>query len=232
MSDNTPIAGPGFAAVETLDEETHLLQLLKIVNAVLEGGDATRALRYLDRAWRIAPRDTIIARDLRPSPLKARRAESRDRPSDRGAQQRPDPGAEAAIIEALLASANNNAANERLGAALRRFALVKGGALHTAARALLRQDGECHGWIGLTPELDFIGEVRGDLGVELSNFQGIALGVIIIASAECPPGRILDGTARSAAGRCVAGRGRRPSAAWQRPLLPARFPARRQSDGK
>ena len=141
---------------------THLLHLLQSANDFLERGEAAGAIRFVDRAWRLAPNNAVVLELYGQLSLHLGEYSSARQHLGKATDLQPSPGIEASLIESMLALGELEAAAKRLEIALHRFAVVPGGRLATAGRRLLSHcSGSIRGWVGVSPTLEIIGEVVG-----------------------------------------------------------------------
>ena len=176
---------------ETGNPELHVKELLQTVNAAMRAGDLDRALRYTDRAWRLAREDAQVV--LLYGRFLAHVGEHRTalRLLTQAAARQSSAEFEAQIVECLLGTDEHDAAGARLAAALQRFCLEPGGRLAEAARRVVER--ALHGsggWVGITATLELFGTVSGaapDAGLELRATDGTILAAAPIASPTGEP---------------------------------------------
>ncbi|HZB90955.1 MAG TPA: glycosyltransferase, partial [Stellaceae bacterium] len=166
-------------------DAAHLDRLLESATAALGSGAPETALRYVDRAWRHAPDNRMIAHLLASLLLRCGDFRGAARRFAELAERRPAADYEAGAIEALLGLGEIDAASRRLERALGRFAVAPQGLLAQAARRVMsaRAEALC-GWLGVAPDLTLVGEVRGAPGpvpLELCARHGEALHAAEIA---------------------------------------------------
>jgi GT2 family glycosyltransferase/glycosyltransferase involved in cell wall biosynthesis len=138
-------------------------QILGQVSDALRHDQLGDALRHIDRAWRKSSADAEVI-----GPIYGRllSLESRDHDVTLRLLQRviaPDSDVVALLVQALLHLQRSSEARHELGSALGKFCLDSDGLLaYTASRVLHASDTPAPGWVGRTPSLDFIGEIRSD----------------------------------------------------------------------
>jgi hypothetical protein len=123
------------------DADAHFSTLLDAIGASMRERNFAQALRYADRAGRLAPTDPVItALRGRLSATSGETAAAASLLAD-AAERRPDPDTISWLIEALLAAGRPEDAAHHLSAALQRFAVTLDGSLAVAARRVSRWRG-------------------------------------------------------------------------------------------
>jgi len=167
--------------------EAELFQLVKSFSAAREAGDRPSALRYIDRARRIAPDNPEINHLYGRLLLVDGALEPAITLFETAAKSRIDPVFEAAVIQALCLAGKIVPARERLEAALTRFSVTRDSALAEAARSLVAVLAPSFpGWVGIGPDLRLHGEVvdgRDGAQLELDNGVGASLRHLVISEA-------------------------------------------------
>lgn len=137
-----------------------IAQLIDLYSSALNQGDNAAALRYVDRASRVARASPEI-KFLYGRQLLANGDASRAvSVLQAAADARSAPHLEAALATALCAAGRLERARARLDAALRTFAILPDQPLALAARNLARNLGpDCPGWVGISPDLRLYGEI-------------------------------------------------------------------------
>jgi len=136
-----------------------LLQVAGRTQKALRHGEVAAAIREVDRAWRSLPEH---AQSIAPAYARLLALEGRDqlaalRMLARAAEYGPDPELEALTVRTLLRLGRDDEASRRLVAALGAFCLVPGETLSQVAEEALQGGGvSAAGWVGITPELDFV----------------------------------------------------------------------------
>ena len=125
-------------------------------------GDLALALRYFDRAWRLARHDPTILHLYGQALLAHGDAAASQIPLREAAGLKPCSDVEALLIRSMIAMQQTDAAATRLEAALHRFCVVPDGPLVRVARQVIghRRVG-IRGWVGVAPTLELAGEVTG-----------------------------------------------------------------------
>jgi GT2 family glycosyltransferase/glycosyltransferase involved in cell wall biosynthesis len=146
----------------TAETESHLCRLLGQITQSVRSDDLDAAYRCADRAARLAPAQSEIA--LLCGRLLLARGDAAAAVDwlARAAQLRAEPEAAGWLVNALLAAGRRKDAGQQLVAALRRFPVVQGDALATAAQAVVAgEPSGVRGWAGLTTSIEIIGEAQG-----------------------------------------------------------------------
>jgi GT2 family glycosyltransferase/glycosyltransferase involved in cell wall biosynthesis len=158
------------------DANAHFSFLLDAIEASQARGDFEQALRYADRAGRLAPGDPLVA-GLRGRALAAAGwlAAAASFFSDSLAKRR-DIDTSIWLIDVLLAAGRIDDAAHHLAAALHHFAVEVDGPLAGVCRRLLAAPGHAWGgWAGVSSDFSIIGEAllqRGSAIVELRGPDG------------------------------------------------------------
>lgn len=136
-------------------------RLLDRLHEALHRGDEAEALRYADRARRLFPATTDILHINARLLVRRGEAEAALVILAKLAEEAPDAGIEAEIIEALLALDRLAEAERRAANALRRYAVDEQSPLAKASRRVVA-DHRCSapGWMALSSELRLLGEIR------------------------------------------------------------------------
>ncbi len=140
--------------------ETHLCRLLAQAADAVGSDDLAAALRYADRAARLAPSEPEITllngRLLLASGEAALALEA----LSRAARMSPDSEPAAWQVMAQLALGDRRAARDCLHAALQRFPVFESSTLSAVAhRATVKNRIDAPGWAGFAPNLEIVGEV-------------------------------------------------------------------------
>jgi glycosyltransferase involved in cell wall biosynthesis len=138
------------------------VQAVRRVQDALRDADVTAALRQVDRAWRTLPDDTAT---LAPIYARLLALEDRDhvaalRMLARAAEFGPDPDLAALTVRSLRRLRRCDEAMSWLQVALATYSLVPGQALFQVAAEAVEDPGlSAVGWVGLAPNLDFVGQL-------------------------------------------------------------------------
>lgn len=147
------------------ERATELFELIKAFRIAQDAGDRLAALRFIDRAWRIASKNPEINYLyglwlVRDGSVKAALSLL-----ETAAASGNDPNIEAVYISALCADGSIDHARVRLQKALGRFATAADSPLADAARQVAAAcQPQIAGWIGVGPDLKLLGELVGDHG--------------------------------------------------------------------
>ncbi len=136
--------------------------LLKRGTAALETGDLPEALRVIDRAWRHSPDNFLIGQLLARLLVACGQDRTALRHLHKLAELWPLADTEAGLAETMLRLGQGQEAFDQLSRTLSRFAVVPASPLaHAAGKILATQPAEIRGWVGLGPELELVGELKG-----------------------------------------------------------------------
>ena len=144
--------------------QSETTRLLAQVNSALGSDDINAALRYADRLWRNLPHNPIILHLY--GRVLGRHGDFAGALVQLVAAARiaPSPEIEANVVEALLKLNREDEALLRHDKALKKFAATP--ELGNVARSLCARLGpKFAGWVGISPELEVVGEI---LGAEVS----------------------------------------------------------------
>jgi GT2 family glycosyltransferase len=142
--------------------KSELSQLIRHFTTARGTGDSASALRTIDRAWRIAPDNPEINFLYGRLRLSDGEFVQAMKLLQKAAGGRGYPEYEATYISALCSGGQIELAQQRVNAALRKFAVVPDSALAQAARQVAKAStSQFPGWIGIGPDLQFHGEIVG-----------------------------------------------------------------------
>jgi GT2 family glycosyltransferase len=146
--------------------ESELSQLIKSFSSALSIGNSADAVRAIDRAWRLAPKNPeicflygrqLLSQGAHAPAIKLLAAAI-------GGRTYPD--YEAAYISALCLSGEIEAAQRRLEVALARYAVAAESQLAQAARQVATASAQHFpGWVAISPDLRLHGEIAGQSGL-------------------------------------------------------------------
>lgn len=142
-----------------LKNPNELASLIKVVNQAIAEQRFDQALRFADRAWRLAPTDPTLAQITMSLQLQRGDADQAIRILSGLPAHKVNSGVAALHIDALRLLDAIPEAGKQLGHYLSVFAVEYGGALAEAANALL-ETGAWQGWLGVTPGMHLIGRIR------------------------------------------------------------------------
>src|SRR6185312_2311566 len=145
--------------------ESELSQLIKSFSSALSVGNSADAVRAIDRAWRQVPKNPEICflygRQLLSQGAHAQAIKL----LDAATAGRAYPDYEAAYISALYLDGQLGPAQQRLEAALARYAIAAESQLAQAARQVATASAEHFpGWVGIDSDLTLHGEIVGQSG--------------------------------------------------------------------
>jgi GT2 family glycosyltransferase/tetratricopeptide (TPR) repeat protein len=143
-------------------QNNHLYRLLQAIRASLDEGDLDRAVRCMDRIWRVSPDSADTAYLYGRLLAMQGRYDLAVAPLDYAAKRRPDPDIEGWLVNALLAGGHRRLAVERLEPALRQFAAAPESNLLEASRRILNRGAGVAGWVGVAPTLELVGEIAAN----------------------------------------------------------------------
>jgi GT2 family glycosyltransferase len=147
------------AAKPSVEPDDELYRLIVAYQAAREAGNKSLAMRYIDRAKRIAPDRPEI--NYLYAQVFVDEAPGAALPFlKKAAEAQSSAHFESAVISALVANDEYEGAVERLEAALRRFAVAPGGPLAKLARRITAELApRWPGWVGIAPDLRLCGEI-------------------------------------------------------------------------
>jgi hypothetical protein len=137
-------------------------------------GDAREALRYADSVRRIVPNSFTVVELCGRLWCAIGEHQTAYSLFSKALRQRSTADAEAAFVESMLGLGNDAEALQRLGQALRRFAVLPDGRLAEVARLVLsRSEVGASAWVGLTPSLELVCQVQAGPTAEAIEFDGL-----------------------------------------------------------
>jgi GT2 family glycosyltransferase len=156
--------------------ESELSQLIKSYSLSQSVGNSANAIRVIDRAWRLAPRNPEICFLYGRQLLSEGAYVQAIKLLATATAGRTYPDYEAAYISALCLDGDLEAAQQRFEAAGAKFAVTPGGQLAQAARQVaLASKTVFPGWVGIGPDLQLHGEIVGQSGavkLEIASSSG------------------------------------------------------------
>jgi GT2 family glycosyltransferase len=145
--------------------EAEFSRLVRSFTQAHGAGDSATALRSIDRAWRMAPRDPETNFLYGRLQLDNGAIDQAIKLFAVAVAGRAYPDYEAAYIAALCLGGQTDLAQQRLEAALKEFAVIQDGALARAARQVaIAAAPPFPGWIGVGPDLKLHGELVAQTG--------------------------------------------------------------------